>query len=151
LKEIIPPFLEHREGQLATAGETAQNLPGLGELATVHGTQQFSPENGHIPGIAGTDEKMAFVGTGSTAHTDIHENLESPEAVEALAHSIENDLLPVFRKLPVIVQGIPGPGVGQAHVLDALGVRGITIPSVLDLQRKVHPIPFWGHVINLFG
>jgi hypothetical protein len=140
LEQVVPPLLEHIQGHGAGAAHAAQDLAGLGEVVAVDRTQQFGPQHRHVFGVAGADEKVAFVGAGAAAHTDVHEHFEGTEFFEPLLETFVDDLLPVFRQLPVFVETAPLAGVGQAHIFQAIGIAGIAGDPFADLGRGVHPV-----------
>jgi hypothetical protein len=119
--------------------QPAQDFAGGGEIVAVNAAQQFGPQHRHVLGIAGADEKVALVGTGAAAHADVHEHLEGPELLQPFPEPLENDLLPVFRQLPVVLQRVPGAGIGKAQGFDAFGVGCIAIHPLADIHRRVHP------------
>ena len=55
-------------------GDFAQNFTGKGKIFTVNGAQKFCTQYGHIFGIIGAEEEVAFISTRTAAHTSIHEN-----------------------------------------------------------------------------
>ena len=105
LIEVVVPLLEDFLGELAAAGDGAENPANGGEVLTVNGTQQLRSENRHVLGIARADEKVTLVGARSAAHADVHEHLERAVLLEKVLEAFINDLLPIFGQLPVGVGG----------------------------------------------
>ena len=64
------------DGHLAITEHLRENLAAQGEISSVDGAQQFSSQYRHILRIAGTQEKMALVGTGTAAYATVHKDLQ---------------------------------------------------------------------------
>jgi len=139
LKEIIPELLDYLRRKLAAAGQSAQNLPCLGELAPVNGTQKLCPGHRHVAGVAGTKKEMAFVCTCAAAHTDVHEYLEGAMLVESLSHALKKGLFPPLRQIPVLVGRCPVMGIGHTNISYLLWLGGMAKHPGLDLDRFLQP------------
>ena len=149
LVEVVEPLLDHIFGELAPAGQLAQDLARGLHFAAVDAADQLGPEHRHVLGIAAADEEVALVGAGPATHADVHEQLEAAETLQALGHALADDALPVGRQLPVVVSGRPVPGVGQAHGLQGRGLGGIEEVARFELGLGVHPALCRGMVIYL--
>ena len=68
-------------------------------MLSIEGSKKLCPQNRHILGICGADEKVAFVSTGAAPHTDIHKELKAAKPVEPILEPIRDDLFPVFGQL----------------------------------------------------
>jgi hypothetical protein len=57
---------------------------------------------------------MTLIGTGTTADATVHKYLQGPELIKPFSEAVDDGLLPVFRKFPVVIFGIPLAGIGKA-------------------------------------
>ena len=140
LVEVVPPLLQHIEGQVARAGHLAQDLAGGGELPAVDRAEQFGAQHRHVLRIPGADEEVALVRAGAAAHADVHEEPEGTVFLEAVGDALEQDLLPVLGELPVRVSRPPLAGVRESDDLQALWLRAMAVHPGLELDGSVHPV-----------
>jgi hypothetical protein len=109
------------------------------EIPTSRKPGQFCPQHGHILGIARADVEMAFIGARAAPNTDVHKKAEGAESLKSLPHSLQDDSLPVRRQLPVLIKGLPFPGIGKLEVLQVLGGRAVAHGALAKLHRRIHP------------
>src|SRR5210317_1536247 len=89
---------------------------------------------------------MTLVGTGTAAHTDVHEHFKGPKFVKSFTHSLKNNLNPVLRELPVITFNLPftrftkNPGQTFAQIFYNAFLRWITVVARLEGYRDIHPV-----------
>ena len=92
---------------------------------------------------------MAFIGAGSAAHTAVHEDFQRAEFLEPFTEPVDNDLLPVFRELPVVIFGRPFPRIGEiqpfltVEVLHLVLFGRIGVIPRFEDHRDVHPVLGW--------
>ena len=103
----------------------AEETPGGGEVAAVHGTEQFRTQHRHIFRIVGAEEEVAFVGAGAATHAGIHEDLEGTVLGKTFLQGLIDDFFPVFGQVPVFLFGSPGVSVGKPHTGHRLGLGGV--------------------------
>jgi hypothetical protein len=65
--------------------------------------------------------------------------LKDRNFLQPFLEPFENDLLPVFRQLPVVLQRVPGAGIGKAQGFHAFGVGCVAVHPLADIHRRVHP------------
>ena len=65
---------------------------------------------------------MTLVGTGPASHANIHKHAERPILVQSLAHTFEDDLLPVVGQFPVFLHRLPFAHMRQAKVFQFMPI-----------------------------
>ena len=150
LKEVVPPLFQNIQGHGPGTAKPSQELSEGGKIVAVDGPEQFRTEHGHVLGVSGADEEMAFIGAGAAADANVHEDLKAPETVQPLLEPIMEDLLPVVRELPVVLEGIPRAGIGKPQRFDTLGVGRIAVHPRTDIDRGIHPVGFGHFMIQAF-
>jgi hypothetical protein len=83
---------------------------------------------------------MTLVGASTAPHTDIEIESERAMPLQEFLHPLEYDLLPILRKLPVRISGLPFPLVGQAKVFLVLERSPIAIRALLERNRGICPV-----------
>ena len=139
LVEVGEPFLDDVGGQLAGARNLAEETPGGGEVAAVHGTEQFRAQHRHVLRIVGAEEEVAFVGAGAAAHAGIHEDLEGTVLGKTLLQGLIDDFFPVFGQVPILILRLPRMRVRHVEPFHNLHLGGIGVHTGLDFGLDVHP------------
>ena len=139
LKEIIPPFADHRFGQFPCPHHFPQVSAGPGKITAIHAPQQFRPQHRHVLGVAASDEKMALVRAGPAADTDIHENLQRSKPLKPLSKAFHDDIVPVIRQLPVVIFHQPVSGIGHAQGFDVFTLNPVAVHPLSELGGTIHP------------
>ena len=112
----LNPEVQAKLDQIARKLIEVEKLATIGRLATAmaHEIRQYARkvkgmrtlrEEGLVKcinGITSTEEKVTFICTCAATHTTVHEDLQRSEFFQTLSKSFEDDLLPVFRKFPVV-------------------------------------------------
>ena len=91
---------------------------------------------------------MALISTSTAAHTAIHENLEGPELVKPILDPLDNDLLPILGKFPVIRLHIPFTWLSEetlpaqvlVEIFNHILLGGVAIVAGLEHRRRIHPV-----------
>ena len=134
--EVIEPFFQHLLGEVPGPGEFSEDLSGEGEISPIDRPEQLGPQDRHILGISGADEKVAFVRAGSASHTDIEKEPKGSIPAQAIFHPFQDDLLPVLRQLPVFFIRVPFPRVREFEVLLMFGCCGVAVSSFSEFDRQ---------------
>ena len=136
------PFFDDVGGQLAGARNLAEETPGGGEVAAVHGTEQFRTQHRHIFRIVGAEEEVAFVGAGAATHAGIHEDLEGTVLGKTFLQGLIDDFFPVFGQVPILFLRLPRVGMRHVQPFHDIHLGGIGVHAGLDLGLDVHPAFF---------
>ena len=139
LVEVGEPFFDDVGGQLAGARNLAEETPGGGEVAAVHGTEQFRTQHRHIFRIVGAEEEVAFVGAGAATHAGIHEDLEGTVLGKTFLQGLIDDFFPVFGQVPILFLRLPRMGMRHVQPFHDIHLGGIGVHAGLDLGLDVHP------------
>ena len=142
LVEVGEPFFDDVGGQLAGARNLAEETPGGGEVAAVHGTEQFRTQHRHIFRIVGAEEEVAFVGAGAATHAGIHEDLEGTVLGKTFLQGLIDDFFPVFGQVPILFLRLPRVGMRHVQPFHDIHLGGIGVHAGLDLGLDVHPALF---------
>ena len=142
LVEVGEPFFDDVGGQLAGARNLAEETPGGGEVAAVHGTEQFRTQHRHIFRIVGAEEEVAFVGAGAATHAGIHEDLEGTVLGKTFLQCLIDDFFPVFGQVPILFLWLPRVGMRHVQPFHDIHLGGIGVHAGLDLGLDVHPALF---------
>jgi hypothetical protein len=92
---------------------------------------------------------MTLVGASTAPHTDIEIESERAMPLQEFLHPLEYDLLPILRKLPVRISGLPFPLVGQAKVFLVLERSTMAIRPFLERHRRICPVSRRRFVVDL--
>ena len=146
LVEVVEPLLDDVDGQLAAAGQLAEDLAQGGEVLAVDGSQQLGPQHRHVLRVAAADEEVALVGTGPAADADVHEELERAVLLQPLRHPLQDDLLPVVRQLPVVVGDGPLPAGWADRGSSGSWLARIDVAARPEIRPGVSIQPVFGGV-----
>ena len=139
LVEVVEPFLEDIDGQIAGTGKPAEEFARSGKITAIDGPKQFGPNDRHIFRVAGSDIEVAFVRTGAAPDANVHEEPKGAILFQTVPHPFQDDLLPVLGEFPVLVGRRPGPGIREIQRGQALDVARVAPGPRTEIDGRVHP------------
>src|SRR6056297_1656087 len=90
---------------------------------------------------------MTLISASPAPNTYIQEYFQCPVFLEPVLKAFINNLLPVFRQLPIIVSYRPLTRIGPINGVYIFGLSGITIHPRTKLRECLHPrFTGWGMV-----
>ena len=146
---VHEPLFQDADSHLPGTGHLTHDLPGQGKIVPVDGAQEFGPQDRHVFWIPRAEKEVALISAGAAADTTIHENFQGTKLFQPLLQAGKDDLLPVFRKLPVIILRRPFSSVGKVQpllaveILDFILLGDIGIIALFKDHRNIHPVPGW--------
>ena len=137
---VVEEFLHYFLVPAASAHFLAEDLAQHGVVAAVERTEQLGAQHGHVFGIIGAQEEVAFVGAGAATHTDIHEQLERAVLFKAFFKSVAENLFPVFGQVPIFCRRIPFVGIGHVQKFHGLLLGRIAEAARCKFGLGVEPV-----------
>jgi hypothetical protein len=139
LEEVIKPFFQNILGKLSRTSPFSKNLSRESEIFSINRSEKLCPQDRHILWISGADKEVAFIRTCPASDADIEKKSMRPVSAQTFLHPLQDDLLPVFRELPISFCRLPVSRVREIEIFFVFRYRRVAVGPFSEFDSGFQP------------